>query len=53
VCFTLIIAARSVLIVYRPLLKRIEAAGLITRTREPSNERQLRIELTDRDTGSL
>jgi DNA-binding MarR family transcriptional regulator len=30
-----------------PLLKRLAAAGLITRTRDPDNERQLRIELTD------
>ena len=29
-----------------PLLKRLEAAGLLTRTREPRDERQLRIELT-------
>jgi DNA-binding MarR family transcriptional regulator len=90
VCFALIVAARSVLSIYRPLLepmglthpqylvllalwghspqsvrelggevqldspslspllKRLEAAGLITRTREPNNERQLRIELTDK-----
>jgi DNA-binding MarR family transcriptional regulator len=31
-----------------PLLKRLETAGLITRTREAGNERQLRIELTER-----
>lgn len=29
-----------------PLLKRLEAAGYLTRTREPDNERQLRVELT-------
>lgn len=29
-----------------PLLKRLEAAGLVTRTRVPEDERQLRIELT-------
>src|SRR5258708_8699696 len=29
-----------------PLLKRLEAAGLITRTREPSDERPVRITLT-------
>ena len=29
-----------------PLLKRLEAAGVLTRTREPRDERQLRIELT-------
>ena len=31
-----------------PLLKRLEAAGLLTRTREEHDERQLRIELTQR-----
>jgi DNA-binding MarR family transcriptional regulator len=31
-----------------PLLKRLEAAGLVTRTRDPSDERQLRIGLTPR-----
>jgi DNA-binding MarR family transcriptional regulator len=31
-----------------PLLKRLEAAGLVTRTRVPEDERQLRIELTGR-----
>jgi DNA-binding MarR family transcriptional regulator len=31
-----------------PLLKRLEAAGLVTRTRDPSDERQLRIDLTPR-----
>lgn len=30
-----------------PLLKRLAAAGLVTRTRDPNNERQLRIELTE------
>ena len=29
-----------------PLLKRLEAAGLVTRTRDPDDERQLRIDLT-------
>jgi MarR family transcriptional regulator, organic hydroperoxide resistance regulator len=29
-----------------PMLKRLEAAGLITRTRDPHDERQLRIDLT-------
>jgi MarR family transcriptional regulator, organic hydroperoxide resistance regulator len=29
-----------------PLLKRLEAAGLLTRTRDPEDERQLRIGLT-------
>lgn len=31
-----------------PLLKRLEALGLITRTRDAENERQLRIRLTDK-----
>jgi len=31
-----------------PLLKRLESAGLLTRTREPTDERQLRIELTEK-----
>jgi DNA-binding MarR family transcriptional regulator len=31
-----------------PLLKRLEAAGLVTRTRDPDDERQLRIDLTPR-----
>jgi MarR family transcriptional regulator, organic hydroperoxide resistance regulator len=31
-----------------PLLKRLEAAGLVTRARVPQDERQLRIELTER-----
>jgi len=30
-----------------PLLKRLEAAGLVRRTRNPANERQVVIELTD------
>ncbi|MGK6319018.1 MarR family winged helix-turn-helix transcriptional regulator [Sphingomonas sp. DT-204] len=30
-----------------PLLKRLEAAGLVRRTRNPDNERQVVIELTD------
>src|ERR1700722_14859407 len=29
-----------------PLLKRLEAAGLVTRTRDPNDERQLRVDLT-------
>jgi MarR family transcriptional regulator, organic hydroperoxide resistance regulator len=29
-----------------PMLKRLEAAGLVTRTRDPDDERQLRISLT-------
>ena len=29
-----------------PMLKRLEAAGLVTRTRDPDDERQLRIDLT-------
>ena len=31
-----------------PLLKRLEAAGLLTRTRDPDDERQLRIDLTQK-----
>ena len=31
-----------------PLLKRLEAAGLVTRTRDPDDERQLRIDLTEK-----
>jgi DNA-binding MarR family transcriptional regulator len=31
-----------------PLLKRLEAAGLLTRTRDPRDERQLRIALTQK-----
>ena len=88
VCFALVVASRSVLAIYRPLLeplglthpqylvmlalwgqsplavkeliemlqldgptlspllKRLEAAGLVTRTRDPDDERQLRIDLT-------
>jgi DNA-binding MarR family transcriptional regulator len=30
-----------------PLLKRLEAAGYVTRRRNPSNERELAVELTD------
>ena len=30
-----------------PLLKRLEAAGYLTRSRDPADERQLRVELTD------
>ncbi|MGC0362619.1 DNA-binding MarR family transcriptional regulator [Rhodococcus sp. 27YEA15] len=33
-----------------PLLKRLEAAGLITRTRSRSDERQLEVDLTDAGT---
>src|SRR6201986_3449235 len=29
-----------------PMLKRLEAAGLVSRTRDPQDERQLRIDLT-------
>ena len=29
-----------------PMLKRLEAAGLVTRTRDPNDERQLRVDLT-------
>lgn len=29
-----------------PLLKRLEAAGMLTRTRDPKDERQLRVDLT-------
>src|SRR6201985_1964558 len=29
-----------------PMLKRLEAAGLVARTRDPHDERQLRIDLT-------
>jgi MarR family transcriptional regulator, organic hydroperoxide resistance regulator len=29
-----------------PMLKRLEAAGLVTRTRDPHDERQLRVDLT-------
>lgn len=31
-----------------PLLKRLEAVGYLTRARNPSNERELAVELTDR-----
>jgi DNA-binding MarR family transcriptional regulator len=31
-----------------PMLKRLEAAGLVTRTRDPHDERQLRIDLTEK-----
>jgi DNA-binding MarR family transcriptional regulator len=31
-----------------PLLKRLESAGLVTRARDPQDERQLRIDLTPR-----
>jgi MarR family transcriptional regulator, organic hydroperoxide resistance regulator len=31
-----------------PLLKRLEAVGYVTRARNPSNERELAVELTDR-----
>jgi MarR family transcriptional regulator, organic hydroperoxide resistance regulator len=31
-----------------PLLKRLEAAGLVTRARDPRDERQLQISLTDK-----
>jgi DNA-binding MarR family transcriptional regulator len=30
-----------------PMLKRLEAAGLVTRTRNPDDERQLRVDLTE------
>jgi MarR family transcriptional regulator, organic hydroperoxide resistance regulator len=30
-----------------PMLKRLEAAGLVTRSRDPQDERQLRVGLTD------
>jgi DNA-binding MarR family transcriptional regulator len=30
-----------------PLLKRLEAAGLVSRARNPEDERELRVELTD------
>jgi len=42
-----------------PLAKRLEAAGLVTRLRNPADERQVRVRLTDRgrecwrDTGCL
>jgi DNA-binding MarR family transcriptional regulator len=31
-----------------PLLKRLEAAGLVTRARDPQDERQLRLDLTEK-----
>src|SRR5690606_11360539 len=31
-----------------PLLKRLEAAGLVRRTRNPANERQVLVSLTDK-----
>jgi DNA-binding MarR family transcriptional regulator len=31
-----------------PMLKRLEAAGLVTRTRDPNDERQLRVDLTEK-----
>jgi DNA-binding MarR family transcriptional regulator len=31
-----------------PMLKRLEAAGLVTRTRDPDDERQLRVDLTEK-----
>jgi MarR family transcriptional regulator, organic hydroperoxide resistance regulator len=31
-----------------PMLKRLEAAGLVSRTRDPDDERQLRISLTEK-----
>jgi DNA-binding MarR family transcriptional regulator len=31
-----------------PLVKRLEAAGLVTRTRNPADERQVQIRLTER-----
>jgi MarR family transcriptional regulator, organic hydroperoxide resistance regulator len=31
-----------------PMLKRLEAAGLVTRTRDPRDERQLRVDLTEK-----
>src|ERR1700742_2195993 len=30
-----------------PMLKRLEAAGLVVRSRDPQDERQLRVDLTD------
>ncbi len=92
VCFSLVVAARSVVALYRPvldplhlthpqylvmlalwkhapvtvkrlstllqldpgtlspLLKRLAAAGLLTRERDPADERQLAVELTERGT---
>jgi DNA-binding MarR family transcriptional regulator len=34
-----------------PLLKRLEALGYVTRLRNPQNERELRVELTERGRG--
>ena len=34
-----------------PLAKRLEAAGLVTRLRNPADERQVRVRLTDRGRG--
>jgi DNA-binding MarR family transcriptional regulator len=31
-----------------PMLKRLAAAGLVTRTRDPGDERQLRVDLTEK-----
>ncbi len=31
-----------------PMLKRLESAGLVTRTRDPEDERQLRVDLTEK-----
>jgi MarR family transcriptional regulator, organic hydroperoxide resistance regulator len=31
-----------------PMLKRLEAGGLVTRTRDPNDERQLRVDLTEK-----
>ncbi len=31
-----------------PMLKRLESAGLVTRTRDPLDERQLRVDLTEK-----
>jgi MarR family transcriptional regulator, organic hydroperoxide resistance regulator len=34
-----------------PLVKRLEAAGLLTRTRDPSDERRVMVDLTSRGRG--
>ena len=34
-----------------PLLKRLEAAGLVTRTRDPNDERRVMVDLTSRGRG--
>src|ERR1700727_1386018 len=54
VCFALSIAAKELIEMLQldgptlsPMLKRLEAAGLVTRTRDPDDERQLRIDLTE------